>query len=443
MASFQSQVMALLSLLFLLACVNGTQENTGICHQSPVLLQVGTEIHLSQESKRSNKMLHAPQIPELYPVGRSYYSNDPQASAAFFTRYLGLVSCEKNNFAPGPDLETAGVTTTSEMLVSPVDRPFSAIFVKAHFSNRMESFLETSEAESHWHDSVTVYGASFKWSPWQDFHCGLNVSLNVTRVFHDLLEISYVSSIRKPGFHIPSALRRIEHRGVSEDEFAAVPEEVQDYFKGFSHEESSCREDHRIVGTDRAWYKSTYGVKNASAAADFAIYMLGAHASEAPYDYPPGEATKGCIGGKWVFFGEGDGSTNFNLHFVEGPPPDEARPSYSSQTGVQGDLSLDDLRAYYQSVSTRMKAGCFDPALYENIIFETDTLDPFIERLEAIQAPFLTLRYASGRFALFFSFPDNEFIVVQIQGDAMTAATPLTEMEIRSGCSLSTDGESP
>jgi len=160
-------------------------------------------------------------------------------------------------------------------------------------------------------------------------------------------------------------------------------------------------ERERVV-SPLSWWKGTFMANNPGKAADFAVKVLNATEVPNPYSQP----VVGCTSAAWVQFEV----SGFQLHFVNsaGYQPHE-----------------DTIKAFTQRVLSNrdLKAGHFDPYMYNSFIMTVKSLDPYVERLQAQSLDFLLVKAGEEQLALFISVPDND-ITFQLRSAHLSVEAP-------------------
>jgi len=391
-------VSLLASLALLTQCDNSCRPPTldldAESSASLALLQAGVS--------QARRLARSARLPPLRPVGRSYYSEDPKRSAEWFNRYFGGRS-DKSPFAFHEQAAEVSVVAKD------ADKgPIRIMFVRPQSTTGINDFVETVQDE--WQK---VMDKEFMYSPWIDFHDGLSWRImNLSNLHADNVRWQSYNDVNR--FIVPGTTWTFELVAINFHENPPVAESLADYGHWMSTrypDPDKCRnktDNLDAANTKRMWWKSTYAVKNASAAADFAIQALGAELTYCPYPYP---ATEGCTGAMWVKI-PGPDNEEFDMHFVE------------SFEYPSGNHSIQELHEFVDDKMSVQPGGCFDSSLYNSLVYEADTLDPFLERLDTLKTPYaLTKLDDLGKHSLIFAFPGNSAVVVQILGNA-TKATP-------------------
>jgi len=143
-----------------------------------------------------------------------------------------------------------------------------------------------------------------------------------------------------------------------------------------------------------AWWKSTFFAANPEVAASVAIKVLGAEQIVAPY---PLVAGPNCTAAAWVSL-PGSG---LNLHFVNAP-------EYQAYPG--------EMQSFIRQVRSlrNLTAGRLDRFMYNSLMLKVSSLEPFVERAQAAGVPFLMVRAGPEEQALFLDVPEND-ITIQLR----------------------------
>jgi len=410
--------------------------------QSRLSLQDDTE--LEKESGEDSKV----DLPKLQPVGRSFYSSDPDASANFVNRYLNS-NPEANGdmFVSAPGAKAAGTYLSGW---------------RYRFIQGNDPVMESTarEFEDTWEAALTKR----TWTAWGDFHDGTFWNLNLTNAMADNVTNWVYSSYSPEGFsrwYIPGTTYGHEGQdgpdkkavgmepGVDlncqdkDDQRLVYNRSSQEVWQAYGEEgnlEEPCDPDAQAYLRKQTWpidepgrrsiggviekvvptnlFKITYGVPNASKARDFATEVLGATDKECVFPYPPTKLEDGTPvnGAKWLYVNDW-----LQMHLVESG--DEAQHARISEYHKLGESKAEHLRN-----------GCLHAFFLNHIIFQVDTLDPFIDKLEERQVPYLATKNGNGDYALIFAFPGNEAVVIQLSSQHLTKASALPQSQVHENC---------
>eukprot|EP00933_Yihiella_yeosuensis_P081196 TRINITY_DN94757_c0_g1_i1.p1 TRINITY_DN94757_c0_g1~~TRINITY_DN94757_c0_g1_i1.p1 ORF type:complete len:495 (+),score=66.16 TRINITY_DN94757_c0_g1_i1:67-1551(+) len=350
-----------------------------------------------------DQQLHL-QLPVITPTSRTYYSSDPQISADWWLRYIRGTRIVDPWWKTDPacaetvavELQYQGETMT--ML-------FIKDKVKATGELNPDVFVNSSDRE--W---GKVMDRIMDYSPWVDFHDGMTWSiLDIDALARDnVLYQRYLDVVLR--LNVPRTVWTLELVMINQGSPPPIPmteKGKQSWLTSLYNNPDSCRNSEAPNAT-HFWWKSTFAAADPVAAVKFATQVLGAVQIESPYPWPPVE---NCTAALWVRFPTNDGSHGIEFHFVESleyPP---------------GSPSIADFH-HYQNALRDLEKGRFDRYLYNSIVFRAPSLDPFIERLNHVKCPFLLLDLKNDLFSLYFVFPGNGAIAMQIHSSHVTLAGP-------------------
>jgi len=330
------------------------------------------------------------------------------------------------------------------MFVSPIGAKASGtslwgwrcVFIQGH-DPTLEA--KAKEIETTWTKAI----ADMSWTAWGDFHDGTYFTLNISNAFEDAFDNWVFQTGSAYGFsriYLPGTTWTYEGidkawdwRGTGEtlpctDEGVQVIDYVPDSphiweIKGEGRDAGLCNEGAAQYLKDHSWsidepgrnpvnqdhsskflWKITYAVANASSAREFAKDFLGAVDRTSPFPYPPSQGEDGAY---WLYLTEG----LLELHFVE------------SGNLTQHEM-IREWHEMHESKAKQLRSGCISPFLYNNANLRVDTLDPFVEKLQEKEMPYLATTVGDSDYALLFAFPGNEAIVFQLTSDHLTKTTP-------------------
>lgn len=372
-----------------------------------------------------------PGLPPLKVVARSYYSSDPSESAGFVHRYLNgeLDLNAKPPFAP------PGSTSAAAFLDG-----WNTYYMKGSAASP-EAERAVEDIKSTWSKAL----AKQSWTSWGDFHDGTYYSFNLTNAYRDGLA-NWVHALPYDlgRFLIPGTTWTYEalpfpykkivvldcEDGTRQnwtitskgDWISTTSEEpcnqaALDYFSENTWFIEEPERDNSDDGSHTLsfWWKVTYAVANASSARDFAVDVLGAQIRACPFPYPPNR-TLGSNGAYWLEVIPG----GLEFHFVES----------GNSTEHQVIQNYHDLHA---EKTRKLTSGCLHQLLYNNVIFDVDTLDPFVQKLDSWQAPYLAVQNGNA-YSLFFAFPGNEAVAIHLRSSMLTAAHARNPDEVLDNC---------
>jgi len=343
----------------------------------------------------------APKLKLLY---RSTYSNDPVQSAKWFARYFSGVTVEDTSFASlAKDAVSAAALRPSASGIN----DYKVVFARGpEIDEGMDNYAKIVATD--WKEKVLSHES---WSHWGDLHDGLlSYPFNLTAARMDGLDFVITETVAR--YYIPGTAWTFELRSAEFGDEAKTPED-QKYLDDHAwYIEEECREGQEFLDNNERndislWWKTTYAVANASKARRFAHEVLGASDVDCPFPYPPSET---CSGALWVDVSP-DSNHGFELHFVE---------------LLQQHADIVGFHDYHAQKAADLSRGCMSAALYDNVAFEVESLDPFVEKLDSMKVPNLVSQSADGRYSLIFAFPDNEAVVIQLKSWALTVKEPQT-----------------
>lgn len=366
-------------------------------------------------------------LPTLTLLGRSFYSNDPEASAKFMERYFSAqVVGNKANLATVPGAVTAGAFLESRT----EEGHYTMFFARGKDpDDGMDKFVETAELD--FNDKTSPKAKS--WSHWGDLHDGLaDYTFNLSNAAADQLKFFHHGSVTRnylAGTAYTFELKLAFADGVEVQKgvdygFAVESESDMEYLTNHTWDlDEPCRMDmaeeaaHAMDGNganNHLWWKSTYSVANAYKAMVFAEDVLGATKGFCPFPYPP---TENCTGALWLEVAA-EGDKTFEMHFVE---------------MFDGHDQIVDFHEYHAEQAKALSKGCMKASLYDNLAMNVATLDPFVSRLQRHDTPFLAMK-VGDRYALIFAFPGNEAVVMQLQSDVLTAVEAMDQDAVAKAC---------
>lgn len=344
----------------------------------------------------------------LEPVGRSFFSEDPQQSAEFWIRYT---TAECMSFE---EIQVAGLQQSSEsaaVLVKKLDgTPLEKLYflkVPNWISSKNISMRDFVEAADLSWKKVMRHEQPF--SPWSDFHDGHTMeTLRFDRLKEDKVPFQLYGAGSVGRAYIPHTTSTMEWFGeewdVSKDAYASSV--------SFDYTEpDKCRNwtNDDPTTPNRTFWKSTFGALNATAAREFAVDVLHARPRKVnPYPWP---REPGCIAVQWPKLPQLNNSLAFQFHFVE---------DFVYDTVLYG---IPEFQQYQREFLDSTK-GCINGFMLNNLILRTASLDPIVKRLDAFAARYFVFEIATGKYALLFSFPGNEGITLQIQSSHLSYVAP-------------------
>lgn len=342
-------------------------------------------------------------LPILTPVGRTYYSSDPKASVDWWLRY---VVGTKRIRPPSYFVKSCSVVDAVRLTYQ--EQSMYMVFIKDftwHGSLHPDAFVNSSETE--WQK---VVARQFSYSPWMDFHDGITWSVfNLEHFAADGLQFQrYLVAVLRS--KIPYTAWTIEFVPINNQ--SAEPDGDSNVswssWQAANYESPDLCRKEDFVDTHLMWWKSTFAAKDPLAAVEFAESVLGAFRVQSPYPWP---RKPNCTASLWVRLPTSDITKGLELHFaqsLEYPP---------------GTPSIVDFHDYQESIHD-LAHGKFDEYMQNSLVFEAESLDPFVERLQSLRRSYLALELPDSRVELLFTFPRNEAIVVRIQSKHLTLDEP-------------------
>jgi len=348
--------------------------------------------------------------PLLKPIGRSFFSEDPANSAKWWLRY------STSEQLPSEKMMTVGLDQSSES---------AAVVVKSLEGEEVEKlyFLNVNnDWKSHSNLSMKdfVQAAKLSWgsvmkreqlySPWTDFHDGHIVeTLRFDHLEMDMQPFQLYDSGIVQRAYIPNTTWTMEWRVDSLFDLVFPSSAEYGELVKFTSPDK-CRNFFNDEIPERAYWKTTFPVLNASAAMEFALDVLHGKRleKENPYPWP---RQPGCIAVQWASLPQAAGAA-FQMHFVEDFVYDTVLHSIPEFLQYQQDF-----------LQTDVSKGCINSFMLNNLILETDSLDPFARRLDELSVPYFVFAI-EDRYALLFSFPGNEGVTLQLQSPHLSYVAP-------------------
>mmetsp|Transcript_40970 Transcript_40970/g.91628 ORF Transcript_40970/g.91628 Transcript_40970/m.91628 type:complete len:398 (+) Transcript_40970:79-1272(+) len=336
------------------------------------------------------------------PLGRSFYSEDPAMSEAWWVRYstashiplddedLSSVGWLQSEQRSAVDVKTSGGLEAERLYFMKVPD------WKSSQNLSMNNFIAASRAS--W---ASVIERKQIYSPWVDFHDGhAYIDLMWDRLARDNAHFQHYRHVTRA--YIPNTTWTMEwlhsDGGLSSSLYAgAIAYPDPDLCRNHTHAANPWPK--------RLHWKATFGVLNASAASEVAVAVLGASPIPDPYPWP---RQPGCIAVRWLSLPH---TADFNLHFVENPvykPVLHGIPEFFQ----------------YQREFLANHTGCINSFMLNNLILETPSLDPFAQRLDRLSIKYFVFNLPGDKYALLFSFPGNEGVTLQLQSQHVSHVEP-------------------
>lgn len=350
----------------------------------------------------------APPAPLLKPIGRSFFSEDPANSAKWWLRY------SSSEQLPPEKMMTVGLDQSSESAAVMVKSKGEEV-EKLYFLNvndwkspsnlTMKDFVQA--AKLSW---GSVMKREQLYSPWTDFHDGHTsdtIRLDHFEEDNHLFQLYPDHGVARA--YVPNTTWTIEWRKGAATEY--MNPSTKAYGKKVSFPRpDKCRNFSNDENPERTYWKSIFPVLNASAAKEFALDVLHAKPleKENPFPWP---RQPGCIAVQWASLPQAAGEP-FQLHFVEDFVYDTVLHSIPEFLQYQQDF-----------LQTDVSKGCINSFMLNNLILETESLDPFARRLDELSVPYFVFAI-EDRYALLFSFPGNQGVTLQLQSPHLSYVAP-------------------
>lgn len=389
-------------------------------------------------------------LPELTVVGKSYFSLNALQSAGWFQKYVDAeltVNPEISVKPPGSIVVGAYIDSSKELKYP---GNYKLVFMEGTATDPDTIYL-AEKLKREWATALQER----RWSTYGDLHDGTHtLPFNFTRAYLDNLSDDWfydplpqsggaLTRFYVPGltwtweFWDPDATDgaylqndngTVEHLVYQDDQWMKADGTLPSKSAAFDHLNrhtwhlgQSDRNDSwdKDPHTNSLWWKVAYGVSNASMAQEFAIDVIGVKKRSCPYSYPPDLQTGGS-GGYWTYaIAKSEGG--MEMHFIE--------------SGVS---SGHDIIVEYNTIMAEkakgLALGCWHPLLYNTLIFDVDTLDPFVNKLNSWKSTFLAIQNGSDDYALIIPFPQNEGVVVQLRSSVLTATRAIRSDQVTSSC---------
>jgi len=332
----------------------------------------------------------------LKPVGRTFTSTNPAASAAFFTTYFDA------HVVPLTPLAGADEQVGVDITIGPSSH-VRYIFVKDQSkpAGNLSLNVLVPQVEA---SVIDVFQSHSGWSSWVDNHDGFDYNPDLFKVERALADgVPMLLQFAVLRLYIPYTLWTLEIRQAGLF-LSSLPIPRMDTL------EDPCR-----VSTfdpsryfDVAWQKSTFSTADLHAAADFAQTILGA--VEVISAVPP-TLPSDCPEARWFILEDAP----FALHFV----------NYGANRTSQGVMSTGRFVKHVESLRD-LNAGVFDQYMHNSLVLNVSSLDPYLLRIRHQALPHLILRVDAEQIALWVDVPRNG-IIFQFRSTHVSVASP-TEM---------------
>lgn len=342
---------------------------------------------------------------DIMPIGRSFLSTDPAASAAFFLKYFKATKVEV------PSCEAAEKTVV-QVETGPGAKAIFG-FVKADVLPAMKGDMNPQSLVPLMSEAVSdVFSGKDegKYISWIDSHDGFNNTyFDFTQALADGVDVGIFDWTATPP--ILGITRVLVPHTLFTFEIIVHKELLEPYNLPY-YEAEDCRDDlsmpsnKDIFNGNQPWFKTTFMSADPEAAANWSIAVLGAEAFSAPYPWPPVE---GCTAAKWVLFPE----QQYMMHFVL------SSEDLQGKEGSVGDFR-DQLELFREKTE-----GAFDQYMLNSVILRVGSLDPYVERLKAQGLTYMVYK-SEGEFMLFTEIPKNA-MTVQLRSQQYTGAESQVE----------------
>eukprot|EP00443_Scrippsiella_acuminata_P113943 CAMPEP_0115638536 /NCGR_PEP_ID=MMETSP0272-20121206/34780_1 /TAXON_ID=71861 /ORGANISM="Scrippsiella trochoidea, Strain CCMP3099" /LENGTH=409 /DNA_ID=CAMNT_0003075665 /DNA_START=24 /DNA_END=1250 /DNA_ORIENTATION=- len=339
------------------------------------------------------------------PVGRTFLSSSPALSAQYLQRYfnataVALPSCE--------GAERAAVRLPP-LFASASGFPPYMVFIKdAALST---GAVDVGEVEALLHTTLAAAeSGEMAYTFHLDNHDGWRTRTVVDffkrQVQEGLVMAAYRHDIEDLGafdmlHQIPHTLLSVQTHQMRRGKVGHP--ELDDPMQGVRLKpvlQEDCRTDARSAGASGNWWKSTFSAAAPAEAAAFERPRGGEDHVPIAVDAP-----SECTAGAWVQL-PGSG---FQLHFVR------AAVQFQGYDGEIDDFTGRILAA------RNLAAGKIDAFMLNSLILRVPSLDPYLDRLRALDLPFLLLRDGPEEFVLYLDVPKNA-ITIQLRSARANAA---------------------
>lgn len=334
-----------------------------------------------------------PQV-SLTPVARTFLTDDLEATTAWFKGMFGVIDVP-SNISYDPYCARAHTMMWVE--------GFEVTFVQyldSHASNYIQA------AEDQW---KAVQQGQYDYTRWMDNHDGFQLEPEIINVDY-FMENDF--PVQKGGVFsrvlIPRTSWAMELSG---DVIIAASQQIAENDPGRTFKVANADFVCRVPLGDkvddtqfspRFWWKSTFASADPEAAASFAeTYLFGTWITS---EYPLGD---NCTLSTWVVLPQ----NTYQLHFAHTAPCETPSPN------------IDEWVQHQESIRS-LETGKFDQHMSNTVVYWTNSLDPFVQKLKMDNVPFVVLELIEGTFGLYISIPKNG-IVLQIRSNHLTETSPL------------------
>jgi hypothetical protein len=390
-------------------------------------------------------------MPAVRPMGRSYFTKEPERAAAVFLAAFGDAQIVPQNLSSAAVPHCANVTTirrrTGETFTFVQD---------GRKPNPAPAFPTEMLLQRAQHSLRDVAARRALWSQFEDNHDGYGIAdatdvsavvdalgggatwywANETVLAHDQL----LHGVFR--FWVPGSLWTSElgMDGLATRLGPRADSAVRTLLRVQSDNPDTCRRPgldwmygHRnIMRFADPWFKATFASAVPAEAQQFAIDYLGAQSITSPYEEPG----RGCHVAKWAVFvnrtqaaweDAGSDGRTFMLHFVLSD--DASFDTPSPTTRMLGDA----VRA-----GRRLRDNVFDRYMYDALTLWVSDLKPFVDRLDAGRVPYLVRGWPSNGVAgVFVGVPGSE-AVIELRSDTGIDPARIEPYDVCSDESLAT-----
>jgi len=330
----------------------------------------------------------------LLPMGRTFLSTDPAASANFLVKFyhaeiVALPACAGTERAavrmPALYREDAGWLPVI-VFIKDDSLPIGDVDLGGLMGSMNETLVRAASGidnaywfhlDNHdgWTNDIILSGIENE----------ISTSVPVAGYYHN----TEISTELDAMVQIPQTMQTIQMHVIDP---ANIPPVLQ----------LDCRSDTLIESPENSWWKSTFSAANPEAAAGVAVNVLGASRIDCPY---PPVAGPNCSAAIWVKLP----GSELQLHFVKAPES-QAYPG--------------EMQAFTRQVRSlrNLTAGRLDRFMYNSLMLKVSSLEPFVERAQALGLPFLVVRVGPEEQALFLDVPEND-ITIQLRSTHIGVAS--------------------
>jgi len=364
-------------------------------------------------------------MPNVRPVGRSYFTIEPKRAATVFLAAFGDAIIVPQNLSATRLPQCANVTTirrrTGETFTFVQDgrKPNPVPHYPTHklLMSAKQSLQRVGNKEALWsqyEDNHDGYGladtsdlpsvvqrlnGSAQWY-WAD-----EAKLKEEKSLHGVFRFWVPGSLWTSEFGLSGFATRFGDR---------EEETVKTLIETHTSNPDVCRKpgldsvysSENMMRFADSWFKATFASATPELAQAFAVEYLGAKPILSPYEYP----VEGCHFAKWAFFANrtqakwenpaSDG-TAFMMHFVlsangpfDTPAPTTSKFGYAIDAG------------------RKIQDNIFDRYMYDSVTLWVDDLAPFVAKFDTDKVPYLIRGWReTGVAGVFVSIPGSEAVI--------------------------------